>query len=41
MIVTQTPLRISFLGGGADFCSFYEREECRVYIPGGTQGGRR
>ena len=27
MIITQTPLRISFLGGGTDFCGFYEREE--------------
>ena len=27
MIVTQTPLRISFLGGGTDFRGFYEREE--------------
>ncbi len=26
MIVTQTPLRISFLGGGTDFPGFYERE---------------
>jgi D-glycero-alpha-D-manno-heptose-7-phosphate kinase len=27
MIVTQTPLRISFLGGGTDFHGFYKREE--------------
>ena len=27
MIVTQTPLRVSFLGGGTDFRGFYEREE--------------
>lgn len=27
MIITQTPLRISFLGGGTDFRDFYEREE--------------
>ena len=27
MIVVQTPLRISFLGGGTDFRGFYEREE--------------
>jgi D-glycero-alpha-D-manno-heptose-7-phosphate kinase len=27
MIVTQTPLRISFLGGGTDFRGFYQREE--------------
>jgi D-glycero-alpha-D-manno-heptose-7-phosphate kinase len=27
MIVTQTPLRISFLGGGTDFREFYEQEE--------------
>jgi D-glycero-alpha-D-manno-heptose-7-phosphate kinase len=27
MIITQTPLRISFLGGGTDFRGFYEREE--------------
>jgi D-glycero-alpha-D-manno-heptose-7-phosphate kinase len=27
MIVTQTPLRISFLGGGTDFRGFYERKE--------------
>jgi len=27
MIITQTPLRISFLGGGTDFHGFYEREE--------------
>jgi D-glycero-alpha-D-manno-heptose-7-phosphate kinase len=27
MIITQTPLRISFLGGGTDFQGFYEREE--------------
>lgn len=26
MIITQTPLRISFLGGGTDFHGFYERE---------------
>lgn len=27
MIITQTPLRISFLGGGTDFRGFYEQEE--------------
>jgi len=27
MIITQTPLRISFLGGGTDFQAFYEQEE--------------
>jgi D-glycero-alpha-D-manno-heptose-7-phosphate kinase len=27
LIITQTPLRISFLGGGTDFQGFYEREE--------------
>lgn len=27
MIVVQTPLRISFLGGGTDFRDFYRREE--------------
>ncbi len=27
MIVVQTPLRVSFLGGGTDFRSFYRREE--------------
>lgn len=27
MIITQTPLRISFTGGGTDFREFYEREE--------------
>lgn len=27
MIVIQTSLRISFLGGGTDFRGFYEREE--------------
>src|SRR4029078_11292012 len=27
MIITQTPLRISFLGGGTDFREFYEQEE--------------
>lgn len=26
MIITQTPLRISFLGGGTDFADFYRRE---------------
>lgn len=26
MIITQTPLRISFLGGGTDFPDYYERE---------------
>lgn len=26
MIITQTPLRISFFGGGTDFREFYERE---------------
>ena len=25
MIITQTPLRISFAGGGTDFKGFYER----------------
>lgn len=27
MIITRTPLRISFLGGGSDFPAFYEEEE--------------
>ena len=27
MIITQTPLRISFLGGGSDLPAFYEEEE--------------
>ena len=27
MIITQTPLRISFLGGGTDFPAFYQQEE--------------
>ena len=27
MIITQTPLRISFLGGGTDFREFYRQEE--------------
>jgi len=27
MIITQTPLRISFLGGGTDFKGFYNRED--------------
>lgn len=27
MIVVQTPLRVSFLGGGTDFRAFYRREE--------------
>src|ERR1043166_380700 len=27
MIITQTPLRVSFAGGGTDFAAFYEREE--------------
>jgi D-glycero-alpha-D-manno-heptose-7-phosphate kinase len=27
MIITQTPLRISFLGGGTDFAEFYTKEE--------------
>ncbi|MFN8487886.1 MAG: GHMP kinase [Caldilineaceae bacterium] len=27
MIITQTPLRISFLGGGTDFREFYHQEE--------------
>lgn len=27
MIITQTPLRISFLGGGTDFRDFYRREQ--------------
>jgi D-glycero-alpha-D-manno-heptose-7-phosphate kinase len=27
MIITQTPLRISFLGGGTDFKEFYEMED--------------
>ena len=26
MIITQTPLRISFAGGGTDFREFYLRE---------------
>jgi len=27
MIIVQTPLRVSFLGGGTDFHTFYEQEE--------------
>jgi D-glycero-alpha-D-manno-heptose-7-phosphate kinase len=27
MIITQTPLRISFLGGGTDFAEYYRKEE--------------
>ena len=27
MIVTQTPLRVSFLGGGTDFAEFYSQED--------------
>lgn len=27
MIITQTPLRISFMGGGTDFAGFYKQEE--------------
>jgi len=27
MIITQTPLRVSFAGGGTDFPAFFEREE--------------
>ena len=27
MIITQTPLRISFAGGLTDFADFYERED--------------
>lgn len=27
MIITQTPLRISFAGGGTDFAGFYEKEQ--------------
>ncbi|HOP80034.1 MAG TPA: GHMP kinase, partial [Armatimonadota bacterium] len=27
MIITQTPLRISFAGGGTDFADFYTKEE--------------
>jgi D-glycero-alpha-D-manno-heptose-7-phosphate kinase len=27
MIITQTPLRVSFAGGGTDFAGFYERDE--------------
>lgn len=27
MIITQTPLRISFFGGGTDFANFYRQEE--------------
>lgn len=27
MIVTQTPLRVSFAGGGTDFAGFYQKEE--------------
>lgn len=30
MIVVQTPLRVSFLGGGTDFAQFYRREEGSV-----------
>ena len=26
MIVTRTPLRVSFVGGGTDLAAFYERE---------------
>ena len=27
MIITKTPLRISFLGGGTDFRAFFRQEE--------------
>ena len=27
MILSRTPLRISFIGGGTDMCSFYEHSE--------------
>ena len=30
MIITQTPLRISFVGGGTDFRDFYLKEEGEV-----------
>ncbi len=30
MIITQTPLRISFVGGGTDFADFYSREDGSV-----------
>jgi len=30
MIITQTPLRISFAGGGTDFADFYRQETGRV-----------
>ena len=30
MIITQTPLRISFAGGGTDFADFYCKESGRV-----------
>lgn len=30
MIITQTPLRISFAGGGTDFAGFYEKEHGAV-----------
>jgi len=30
LIVTRTPLRVSFAGGGTDFAGFYEREEGAV-----------
>lgn len=30
MIITQTPLRISFAGGGTDFADFYSREDGSV-----------
>ena len=30
-VVTRTPLRISFAGGGTDFPAFYERESGAVF----------
>ena len=30
MIITKTPLRISFAGGGTDLAAFYEQEEGMV-----------
>ena len=30
MIITRTPLRISFAGGGTDFSGFYRRQRCAV-----------
>ena len=30
MIITETPLRVSFAGGGTDIPAYYERRGCYV-----------